>query len=356
MRYLISLFTGLGNAIQKTPLVSAIHQIDKQAQVDLIGDDRYGALSALSGRKFVHCIYTVPSCMSISHLVRWWLRLAARKYDWVFLPADASPRWLRYWAYFSNPIRVYQHVGTYRMRLRDRAEFFLKPTKVTMVPLVAGRHEIDMALDLLESAVAKPIRRNRQTWVSIGEDGEAIKRFNLPERYICLQIGAANGAKTAKRWPIEYFSKLITLLENRFPNYALVTVGDKGDYEHFVKPLHTNHPRVINTAGLTKIDEIAAILRRAKLLICHDSGLMHLANALDIPLIALYGPTDHYRTAPLGKRSVILRKPLPCSPCMYNNAISEAMAVERCPEPKCMYSITPEDVFHQIERVLHDAR
>lgn len=352
MKYLVSLFTGLGNAIQKTPLISAIHRIDAKAEVDVIGDDRFGALSILSNSTEIRVVHKTSARVRLATALRWAFKLHACNYDVFFLPADASPRWLRYIAYSLKAGRVFQHIGIYRMRVRDRLELFFKPAKVTLVPLVAGRHEIELALDLLESLVGRPIERDLQTWIAIAEDPTVRGKFGLPAEYICLQFGAANGARTAKRWPLRHFSELISALEKKHPELGLVVVGDEGDYEHFIKPMLEDHPALINTAGLTTIAEVASIISTARLVLCHDSGLMHVADAKGRPLIALYGPTDHYRTAPCGKRSFILKRDLPCVPCMYNNSISEAAALERCPRPECMHSITPDNVLEEMERIL----
>jgi len=353
MKYLLSAFTGLGNSIQKTPLISAIHALDTEADVDIIGDDRSGALEVLRKSLLISRVHRASLKPKLAEFMRVLFLMNARHYDAVFLLADATPRWLRYMVYMSNARKVYQHIWVYQMRMLRRIDLLLKPAKVILVPLLAKRHEIDMALDILDAYIVKPLQRDRTTWVAIDKDLSVATRFRLPKEYICLQVGSTAGSKTAKRWPLVNFSELILSIQNKYPDLGIVTVGDQGDYNQVIKSLIEKHPALINTAGHTSLAEVASLMAMSRGLVCNDSGLMHVANAMGIPLVALYGPTDYYRTSPLGKKSVVIRKDLDCAPCMYNyGGISESSVIERCPHPACMEAITPNDVMHEIERVL----
>lgn len=353
MKYLLSAFTGLGNSIQKTPLISAIHALDTEAEVDIIGDDRSGALEVLKKSQLISRVHQASRKMMPVEFLKVLFLMNARRYDAVFLLVDATPRWLRYMSYISNVSKVYQHIWTYEMRMLHRIELLLKPSKVILVPLLAKRHEIDTAVDILDAYTVQPFQRDRTTWIAIDKDLTVLTRFRLPKEYLCLQVGSTGGSKTAKRWPLVHFSELILSIQNKYPNLGIVIVGDQGDYDLVIKPLLETHPALINTAGHTSLAEVMSVMAMSKGVVCHDSGLMHMANAMGIPLVALYGPTDHYRTSPLGGKSVVLRKDLHCAPCMYNyGGISEAGVFERCPRPACMEAITPNDVMREIECLL----
>ena len=104
---------------------------------------------------------------------------------------------------------------------------------------------------------------------------------------------------------------------------------------------------------ISSIDEVSAVLKNAKLLVCHDSGQMHIGNAHRTPLLALYGPTDDVFTAPKAPASRMLRLPLPCAPCMKNFAKTEVEAVRDCPiQIRCMRELPLDEVWRACKEML----
>jgi lipopolysaccharide heptosyltransferase II len=354
MKYLISSFTGLGNFIQKTPVVRKLYELDPYAKIDLIGDNKYGALDVLKGSPFINNIIQVPTIMTISAKIRTFHRINHEKYDAIILPFTSSPLWLRGISYISNAKKVIQHISiTYASKV-DRLMMLVKLLnlkRIKFIPLLSARHEIDLYFDLIQALFDRPIEREKKTFIPSNIQSD-ISEFGIKGDYICLQIAAANGLKTPKRWPSEYFLEFVDMIKHEFPSLSIVLVGSQKEYDQFIKPFADKCPHVENIAGKTDINQVVSIIRKAKLVICHDSGIMHMANALDVPLIAIYGPTDYSRTAPLGERSFIIKKDLPCSPCMFNLSITEKYIEETCREPQCMYSIKPNEVFEKVVHVL----
>jgi heptosyltransferase-2 len=84
-----------------------------------------------------------------------------------------------------------------------------------------------------------------------------------------------------------------------------------------------------------------AIIARCRVFITNDSGLMHVAAALGVPLVAIFGSTDPSRTGPLGANSRVLYQALSCAPCLKT----------QCPRNReCMEAITVEEVFEEVKR------
>jgi heptosyltransferase I len=105
-------------------------------------------------------------------------------------------------------------------------------------------------------------------------------------------------------------------------------------------------PGVVNLAGETTLSELAALIRRAALCITNDSGPMHLAVALDRPVVAIFGPTDPIWAGPYRRNSAVMRAGVPCSPC-YLRRLSE------CPnEHACMQQVTAGSVIERVEALL----
>jgi ADP-heptose:LPS heptosyltransferase len=105
-------------------------------------------------------------------------------------------------------------------------------------------------------------------------------------------------------------------------------------------------PGAVNLAGLTTLSELAAIVRRATICITNDSGPMHLAVALDRPVVSIFGPTDSLWIGPYLRPGAVLSASVACSPCYLRE-------LSRCPyQHACMRSISAEAVIDRIEAVL----
>ena len=103
--------------------------------------------------------------------------------------------------------------------------------------------------------------------------------------------------------------------------------------------------RVRNLAGTTSIRQFMAILETCSLLITNDSGPMHVGAALGVPIVAIFGPTDHTTTSPLTNRYRLVRKPTDCAPCLKRH----------CPtDHRCMTAIKAEDVIQAAADLLEN--
>jgi heptosyltransferase-2 len=94
--------------------------------------------------------------------------------------------------------------------------------------------------------------------------------------------------------------------------------------------------------------ETAALLERCALLVTNDTGVMHMASGLNVPVVAVFGPTTrHFGFFPFRSRAAVLENDLPCRPCSFHGT-------ERCPEThfNCMRTITVEEAVSAAERLL----
>jgi heptosyltransferase-2 len=135
----------------------------------------------------------------------------------------------------------------------------------------------------------------------------------------------------AKRWPVENFVAVARhfMATRKAKILLLGATGDVPVAEEFVRQL----PEVDNRVGKTSLDEFMTALVTARLVLCNDSGAMHVASALGVPTLAVFGSTEPQLTGPMGGRSRVLRHHVPCSPCF----------LRECPiDFACMKSITPE--------------
>ena len=142
-----------------------------------------------------------------------------------------------------------------------------------------------------------------------------------------------SGRWQSKRWGTEKFASLCDVLSSEY-GVKTVIIGGPEDIRTSceVKTLMRTAP--IITAGKTTIKGLAALLSKAKVLVTNDSGPMHIAAALNVPVVAIFGPTDPGRTGPYGKGHIVVRKEIPCSPCFK----------KYCRDLLCMESVSVEEV------------
>ncbi len=101
--------------------------------------------------------------------------------------------------------------------------------------------------------------------------------------------------------------------------------------------------------GQLNINEVVGIIEDSTGVLCPDSGLMHIADALNIPLIALYVPTVYDRTRPTSRNSIILKSQRLCLGCLKNTGWNEQNTFDKCPyDIACMKEITSNSVYNKI--------
>jgi len=347
-RILISAYTGLGNFILKTPIIKEIKELYPDVKIDLIAGNGFGTEFILRNSDLVNKTFILKENDSIWKKMKLFINMKENNYDLILLAFDSNRKFLFFGSYLAKIKTRIIHIN---LKSKVKMLFFSFMPSTTLVPLLPSRHEIDLNFDLLEAYINKPVQRNYNTFISNTKNKDILVKFTLEEnRYIVLQVGAANGIKSAKKWSIDNFEKLIKVLNKKYPKYNIVTVGDQGDYENDIRGLENKNLDFINTAGLTSIDEVANLLYFSKIVVANDSGIMHMANALNCYLIALYGPTDYTRTRPLGKKSRILYSKTDCFCKMYNFSGNEIKLLDEY--PTCMDGITVEHLYLEIYKIL----
>lgn len=153
---------------------------------------------------------------------------------------------------------------------------------------------------------------------------------------------APSAGTLVKRWPAAYFGKLASLLP-----VPSVIVGAGGDAMLAEEVASLSNARSVSLAGRTSLTELAAIIRDAEFFVSPDSGPMHLAAALNVPVFAIFGPTSPLRTGPYGRIHTVIRLDLPCSPCFTRKP---------CADWRCMREVTPEMVLKTIREKLKERR
>lgn len=144
---------------------------------------------------------------------------------------------------------------------------------------------------------------------------EIVKRFDIPSdaKLIGVNPGAAYGS--AKCWLPERFKAVAENLVSEDPSHVVLFFGDR-THKGLIDDICAGLPnRVINLAGKTSLRELLALIKICSAFLTNDSGPMHIADSLDVPLVALFGSTSPTATGPYKQRDKIVQKKVPCSPC-----------------------------------------
>ncbi len=162
---------------------------------------------------------------------------------------------------------------------------------------------------------------------------------------VAVAPGAAFGG--AKRWPPESFASLVgALAEDRVQAVVVGAAADRSSADAVlagVRPSSRDALSPIDLVGDTDLSILAAVLSECRTLVTNDSGAMHMAAAVGIPVTAVFGPTNEHETRPIGTRHSIVVSDAWCRPCMLRD----------CPlDHQCMRAVTPPEVLAAARRSL----
>lgn len=118
----------------------------------------------------------------------------------------------------------------------------------------------------------------------------------------------------SKQWPAERFAELIDLVDDGRRRTVLLGAPDERALGARIAAACATAP--LNLIGRTSLRDLVAVLSLAQRVVCCDSGPMHIAAALHRPLVAIFGPTDPARTGPYSPAARVVRRDLPCMPCL----------------------------------------
>jgi len=204
---------------------------------------------------------------------------------------------------------------------------------------VMTQHHRGYFIDLLEQ-MGIPVTQQE---VQLPRSKESIQEGRLlmskhglnADKVICIAPGAHFGG--AKRYPSESYAYILAWLAKK--GWQPLILGANNEKEVGEKCLSriasTPH---WNSAGETSLKQALQLVSASHLMLCNDSGLMHVAAGMGIPTVGIFGATLPERTAPSGTNTKVLYQPAPCSPCLKRECTVAGQP--------CMTNILPETVYH----------
>lgn len=340
-RILLVLTTGLGDAILSTPAFKSIRIAFPKTEIALFIRDRW--LPLFKGETDLNTL--------IPYYGKWRHFFSTTKNLRIFSPQltiilhcndpDIIP--LCFISGSEYIIRIptsgtnYSWLLSNKNRLEDRT-------------IIQGLHYIENRLRILNT-ISLPIVSNTPI---IKPRKSAMSKLNrwrkhvlgkqeLPYPYVVLHPWAADLYKT---WPIDNVEKLISLCHHTESNLNIIITGSSNVREQALQ-IADKHANVFTTAGHLDLEAMTALLADAIVVVAPDTGILHLAAALNVATIGLYSPTQPKLVGQRAESAatIALAKPITCTPCQekkcpYNPAI-------------CMEQITAESVLESIIATTH---
>lgn len=345
-RTLVLSVSGIGNTILQSPLIKAIAS-DPRYELDVLFGS--GAMaSVLGGLDGLKGVYTLPRRrIDRLALVR---VLRANQYE-VSVAAFPSNR---------PEFHVVPYVLGIPMRVAhayDSAHWYSATFLSThRVPARRALHDVEQNLALLEPLGIDPARVPRTLTFSLGAsdiaraDEFAARKLPNAGRLVGLHAGCKK-SESYRRWPVPHFVHLVDSLNARGIACVLFAGPDEVDD---VRRIYTtlSRPDLSVVAEGLSLGVTAGLIRRCDAFLSTDSGLGHVAAALGVETIALFGPAQWSRTAPYGPNGHVLTLQLSCSPCLKYPFDASHSRIN-CPySMRCLRELSPEHVLNELLALL----
>jgi lipopolysaccharide heptosyltransferase II len=208
---------------------------------------------------------------------------------------------------------------------------------------------LEHQLQVLKMIGVDAVQKTLELWTS-PEEEQRIDSF-LASHWVSQSqhlVGMNPGSSLrwpTKQWPIENFARVCDELGRR--NIRVVLTGSADDLAATEELVRRTKYKPINAAGKTSITELAALIKRCRVFVSSDSAPMHIASGVQVPLIAIFGPTDPKRHLVPPSRYQVFWKEAQCSPCYLRS----------CPLGHvCMRKITVQEVLDAVLYFIHEKR
>jgi heptosyltransferase-2 len=263
--------------------------------------------------------------------------LRRRKFDTVYVLKRS----------FSSAIMALLSGARRRIGFNTEGRGFLLTKRI---PYHLDRHEVLSFLDVLRADGIEPTDDHLEAWIDAAEDQEARSLMGAGPGFLAIHPFASSGVKS---WPLERFAD-VAHTANRLYGLVPVVLGGSRDLEAANGVAGLFPAGTLNLTGACGLRVTMAVLARCAAFIGNDSGIMHLASAAGIPLVAVFGPTSPVRFGPWGVNCRVVYSRFPCSPCRQR-LFTEC---EPTPSgrPRCIEDIPSSTVIEELKSLLSEQK
>ena len=335
-KILVMRYRFIGDTVLTVPFLRNLREAYPAAQIDLM-------IEPFSGQVIEGCPYVdrvIPFEFKTIHTysaatergklagyIHYWKLIKKERYDAAFVLKRSLSSALLVRA-AGVPRRIGFATEGRGMLLTDR------------VPYRQDQHEVENFLDCLR-VIGAPVRsRSLELWPTENDAKvkTSLKQAGWKPDDLKIVIHAA-ASLPAKQWPLERFAAVMAVLRDRY-HARFVYTGAKGDATLY-REIEKHGPfKGLDLCGVTNLRENISVYRSADLFFGVDSGPMHMAAAVGVPVVALFGPTDERKWGPWGKGHTVITKRLSCHPCKPH----------KCADNECMKQITVEEAIEAVEQ------
>lgn len=328
MKFLIIRFSSIGDIVLTTPVIRCLRKKYPDAEIHFLTKQAFHGI--LDSNPYINKVHVLAESFELMlH------ELKMEEYDYV-IDLHHNLRTLRV-------KRFLKGVKSKSFNKLNIEKYLLTNLKINTLP---KKHIVDR---YLETASELGVEDDGQGLDYFIPDADVVPNKDLPtghlHGYIALAIGAA---LATKQLPLHKLKELCAGI-----NYPIVLLGGKEDYENG-RAIAADDMKIYNACGKFSLNESADLVRRSKLVITHDTGLMHIAAALQKPIISVWGNTvPAFGMYPYyGKRSslqyeVVEVNKLWCRPC-------SKIGYDKCPRKhfKCMEGIAVNEIVNLAHQYL----
>jgi heptosyltransferase-2 len=343
----------VGDAAMTVPALRELRRVVPRAHVTLL--TRKWARDVFADVDFIDEILILEKESGIKNMNAQIRQLRARAFDLaVLFPNSFAPAFLMFAA--RVPIRI---------GYKTSGRGFLLSHAVEVPAWKNSRHEIFYYLNII-AALEKSLTGAAQIPTSVENLTDAMRprgelSVSASRRQEARAILCSHGARfdktlvalcpgstnsRAKRWQTASFAKLADLLSEQ-ANAEIILIGAKEEADVSREVAAQMRHKPVFLTGVTNLAESIAVLSVCDLFIGNDTGPAHIAAALRLPTMVIFGPTNPQTTRPFSETAEIIRRPPACAPCMLRD----------CPiDHRCMTAIAPEEVFARATKILENAK
>lgn len=356
-KILVIKYSGIGDVVNVTPALRLLKAIYPNADIDFIASEwtepatRYNPnirKTYVIKNEWVRKM-TLPGAANLAAIL---LKLRMEKYDaaLVFQQSHLFRKLVK-WAGITNAVYFCDSNPQANEVAFDEEIHIIDNNLNLTVKLLSGLGVEKSRIDTAISQTGK-----HTDWIIREEEKKEadgiFRQHNITPgtKIIGLVAGGAfnpvRDESEIRQWGVDNYRELIEKFKEK-GNIRILLAGGPNDKAVSEELEKGNTGFVINLAGKIPLRVSAALLARCSLVISNDTGPMHIAGAVGVPLIGIFGPTPSKFALPPGDNCIALQSNLPCSPCYYR--VFKGCLFE---DIKCMKTITPQQVFEAANKML----
>ncbi|TKJ41602.1 hypothetical protein CEE37_03285 [candidate division LCP-89 bacterium B3_LCP] len=342
-RILIIKFWGIGNLVQASPTLRGIR--DKYPDADIVFltlEQNKGVYEGSGLYDDVIYLRLTTIWDFTRELFKMFFMLRTYNFDLII---NLEPL-----VYFGELISFYVGVGPrVGFAVPNRKTLFTKPIEFREDEHIARSFYRTLSVFGLPENPAEEALQPEPIPLSSADEKNAAEILQSEgisdEGYLIGMNVNASDVAVERRWPLENFAALVDLAMTKL-NAQVVLYGSPDERKYVERAVAMMRRNPVNLAGKTSLRQAIAIMNRLDMFLTNDSGPLHLAYAMNVPTISLWGPESPERYGPLGDKHVKVFKDVDCSPCINFKNLKQTNCKM---DAVCIRQITVKEVFELLQ-------